>query len=260
MADAAATATASGSTLHPLEPLSGEEIAAAVAILRASGQLPEKSRVVFVVLREPPKEGVLGWQEGVSLPREAALQILDNASGAVYEAIVSLTEGGLTTWTQIRGVQPSIMLDEFFECEDAVKADPDFQAALARRGATDMSLVMVDPWSAGWYGKESEKDQGLRLVRALAWVRSRPGDNGYAHPIEGVAVLVDPRLSPPSATTSTASSGIFTRTDRSNTRSSSPASCTPGHYLPARPARTAPWSPPASTRPTTSTSSISAWR
>ena len=83
------------------------------------------------------------------------------------------------------------MLDEFFECEDAVKADPDFQAALAKRGVSDMSLVMVDPWSAGWYGDESSHYEGRRVLRAMAWVRSAPGDNGYAHPIEGVAVIFD---------------------------------------------------------------------
>jgi primary-amine oxidase len=183
--------TAAASPLHPLEPLSGEELAAAVAILRLSGKLSDKCRIVHVVLQEPPKDAVLGWLGDVSLPREAAVQILDNADGAVYEAIVSLTEGGLKAWTQVRGVQPAVMIDEFFECEDTIKADPDFRAALARRGVTDMSLVMVDPWSAGWYGEESQKDCGIRLVRALAWVRSEPGDNGYAHPVEGVVVLTD---------------------------------------------------------------------
>jgi primary-amine oxidase len=183
--------TATASPLHPLEPLSGEEVATTVAILRRSGKLHPQSRIVLIVLREPPKDTVLGWQGGVSVPREADIQILDNTDGAVYEAIVSLTESGLKSWRQIPGVQPAVMLDEFFECEDAVKADREFQAALARRGVTDMSRVMVDPWSAGWYGEESENDNGLRLVRALAWVRSEPGDNGYAHPIEGVAVLAD---------------------------------------------------------------------
>jgi primary-amine oxidase len=183
--------TASTSTLHPLEPLSGEEIAAAVALLRAAGKLSEKSRIVLAVLHEPPKEVVLGWQTGMSAPREADVQILDNADGAVYEAVVSLTEGGVASWRQVPGVQPAVMLDEFFECEAMLKADPEFQAALARRGVTDMSLVMVDPWSAGWYGEESEQDKGRRLVRALAWVRSEPADNGYARPIEGVVVLAD---------------------------------------------------------------------
>jgi primary-amine oxidase len=188
LADIPATTAFTG---HPLEPLGGEEIAAAVSLLRVSGKLTDRSRIVQIVLNEPPKDVALGWHAGVSVAREAFVQVLDNADGAVYEAIVSLSEGALKTWTQIPGVQPAVMLDEFFECEDAVKADPAFQAALARRGVTDMSLVMVDPWSAGWYGEESEKDQGIRLARALAWTRSEPGDNGYARPIEGVAVLVD---------------------------------------------------------------------
>src|SRR5207249_9302636 len=142
-----------------------------------AGRLSESSRIVLVVLHEPPKDVVLGWQAGSSLPREADIQILNNADGAVYEAVVSLTEGGITSWRQVPGVQPAVMLDEFFECEAMLKADPEFQATLARRGVTDMSLVMVDPWSAGWYGEESEKEKGLRLVRALAWVRSEPADN-----------------------------------------------------------------------------------
>jgi primary-amine oxidase len=185
------TQSAALSSLHPLEPLGGEEIAAAVAILRREGRIGDRSRLVQVVLHEPSKEVVLGWRPGVSVPREAFAQVLDNADGAVYEAVVSLTAGALKSWTLIPGVQPSVMLDEFFECEAAVKADPGFQEALARRGVTDMSLIMVDPWSAGWYGEESEKDRGVRLARALAWTRSEPGDNGYARPIDGVAVLVD---------------------------------------------------------------------
>lgn len=81
------------------------------------------------------------------------------------------------------------MLDEFIECEAAVKASPEFQAAIKKRGITDADLVMVDPWSAGYYAVEDEK--GLRLSRALCWVRSSPTDNGYARPIEGVIPVVD---------------------------------------------------------------------
>ncbi len=176
---------------HPLEPLTGDEIAAAVSILQQSGRLGPKARFVLAVLQEPQKEIVLGWSPGQEVPREAFVQILDNADGKVYEAVVSLTESTVTRWEHIPGVQPSLMLDEFFECETAVKADAAFQAALAKRGITDMALVMVDPWSAGWYGDESKSYENRRVLRAMAWLRSEPGDNGYAHPIEGVAVIFD---------------------------------------------------------------------
>ena len=83
------------------------------------------------------------------------------------------------------------MLDEFFECEEAVKRSPAFQAALQKRGVTDFEPVMVDPWSAGNYGTEPTEDKGRRLSRALSWVRSEPTDNGYARPLEDVVAVVD---------------------------------------------------------------------
>ena len=60
---------------------------------------------------------------------------------------------------------------------------------MRKRGIVDFDLCMVDPWSAGNFGLEEER--GRRLSRALTWVRSRPGDNGYARPVENVVTVVD---------------------------------------------------------------------
>jgi len=175
--------------LHPLDPLVAEEITDAVDIIRTERGLGEQVRFVSVALHEPPKIVVLNFKKGDQIAREAFMILLDNSDGSAYEAVVSLTESKVTSWRHVPGVQPPIMLDEFFECERAVKAHPDFQAALRKRGITDFDLVMVDPWSAGNYGTEEENTR--RLSRALSWVRSEPGDNGYARPIEGVLALVD---------------------------------------------------------------------
>ena len=66
-------------TPHPLEPLNPEEIASAVAIVRASGKLGSKARFVTVVLHEPSKQTVLAYREGDPIEREAFVIILDNA-------------------------------------------------------------------------------------------------------------------------------------------------------------------------------------
>lgn len=176
---------------HPLEPLTAEEILAAIAIVKAERSLSERVRFITVTLQEPLKSVVLSFQPGDLAEREAFMILLDNQNGHCYEAIVSLTHGTLRDWKHIPNAQPPIALDEFFDCEAAVKASPDFQAAAARRGITDMSLVMVDPWSAGCYGDEPATDRGRRLSRALCWVKEGPTDNGYAHPIEGVIAIVD---------------------------------------------------------------------
>ncbi|MEL7144262.1 MAG: primary-amine oxidase [Cyanobacteria bacterium J06573_11] len=174
---------------HPLEPLTPDEITTAVAIVREQRSLSETVRFASVSLQEPNKEIVLSFEPGDRIERRAFIVLLDNATGRTYEAIVSLNDGRITSWEYIPNVQPPIMLDEFVECEAAVKASPEFQAAIAKRGITDPDLVMVDPWSAGNYGIQEEA--GVRLSRALCWVRANPTDHGYARPIEGVIPVVD---------------------------------------------------------------------
>ncbi len=181
--------TPSPTLMHPLDPLTAEEITDAVHIIQTERNLSPHVRFASVALNEPPKAVVLNFKKGDPIAREAFMILLDNSDGAAYEAVVSITEGRVATWRHIPGVQPSIMLDEFFDCERVVKEHPDFQAALRKRGITNFDLVMVDPWSAGNYGTEEEKTK--RLSRALSWVRSDPNDNGYARPIEGVLALVD---------------------------------------------------------------------
>jgi primary-amine oxidase len=142
-----------------------------------------------LTLREPPKNLVLRGEPKQDIERQAFAVLLDNATGTTSEVVVSLTASAITSWTPRPGVQPGIMLDEFFEVEQALKRDPAFQQALRKRGVTDFDLVMVDPWAAGNYGAKTENQR--RVMRALTWVRSEPNDNGYARPVEGVMALVD---------------------------------------------------------------------
>ena len=183
------TSQAAGSASHPLEPLTPEEIKAAVSIVKAEKALTDSFRFATVTLKEPEKQTVLNFRLGDPIARAVFMILLDNTTATTYEAVVSLSEQRLVTWDAIPGVQPSIMLDEFVACEAAVKASPEFQAAIAKRGITDPDLVMVDPWSAGHYGIADEV--GVRLSRALCWVKANPTDNGYARPIEGVIPVVD---------------------------------------------------------------------
>lgn len=112
--------------LHPLEPLSVEEITAAIAIVRANYPVGAQFRFATVVLNEPAKAVVLNFQEGGPIEREAFLILLDNETGTTYEAVVSLNQGRVTSWKAMPGVQPNIMADELAECEAAVKAHPEF--------------------------------------------------------------------------------------------------------------------------------------
>src|SRR6266480_8155169 len=94
---------------HPLEPLTAEELGAAVALVREKRRLSDQVRFVSVTLHEPPKNIVLTFIEGDQVPREAFIKLLDKADGATYEAIVDLTTDEVTSWKRIPGVQPSVM-------------------------------------------------------------------------------------------------------------------------------------------------------
>ena len=175
---------------HPLEPLSAAETARAVALLAAAGKLTPTTRVVSVMLKEPPKAAVHAGSGWDALPREAATVLFDNATNSCFEAELNLSAEAVTGFAHVPGVQPTMTLDEQAECEQAVLRSPVFADALKRHhGITDTKLVMVDIWSAGYYGNPEEK--GKRLARPLCFLRADPTDNGYARPIEGIRPVVD---------------------------------------------------------------------
>jgi primary-amine oxidase len=175
---------------HPLEPLAAAEVQLAVRLLRDAGKVTPTTRFVSISLKEPAKESVYGFTGAGPMRREAAAVLFDNATNACYEATVSLTDQRLLSCRHVPGVQPTMTFDEQVECEQAVLASPEFRAALKKQyGFDDTSLVMVDIWSAGYYG--AEEDRTRRLARPLCFVRSDPTDNGYARPIEGLRPVVD---------------------------------------------------------------------
>ncbi len=174
---------------HPLDPLEPAEIELAVATIRKERRPGDSVRFVSVSLKEPPKEAVgrSRSQNGGECPREAFVILLDKATGRGYEADVNLRAGAIRRYEALpEGVQPPIMLEEFAECEEAVRKSPAFREAMKKRGIEDLSLVRIDAWSAGHYGNEPAEDRGKRLVRGalLAQLRAprqllRPADREH---------------------------------------------------------------------------------
>lgn len=172
---------------HPLAPLTATELETVVALIRAEGGLGEDPVFHTVTLREPPKTEVVSWNGTTPLAREAFCVLM--AEGSTWEAVVSLDNESIVSLEEKPGVQPAILLEEFVQCEQAVKADPAWQAALRKRGIEDFERAIVDPWSAGHYGDERWPDR--RLARAYTWLRGSDADVGYGRPVDGVHAIVD---------------------------------------------------------------------
>jgi primary-amine oxidase len=175
---------------HPLEPLGAGEVGNAIEILKKAGKVSPSTRFVSIGLKEPAKTLVHQVDAHDNAPREAFAVLFDNAANACYEATLSLTEEAVLAWVHVPGVQPTMTIDEQVECEQAVLNSPEFKEALRQHtGVADTSLVMVDIWSAGYYGDTEESTR--RLARPLCFLRSDPTDNGYVRPIEGLRPVVD---------------------------------------------------------------------
>jgi primary-amine oxidase len=175
---------------HPLEPLSRDEVQRAVSVLKSNGKVTPTTRFVSVSLKEPAKEAVHGFTGKEKVARQAFAVLFDNSANSCFEATIALDDNRLVAYRHIPGAQPTMTIDEQIECEQAVLASPEFKTALKKHyGIEDTRLVMVDIWSAGYYGEEEER--GRRLARPLCFIRTDPTDNGYAKPIEGIRPIVD---------------------------------------------------------------------
>jgi primary-amine oxidase len=177
---------------HPLEPLSGPEVDLAISLLKKLPDFTESTRIISIMLKEPAKDLVHAWPSPAApVGRHARAVLLDNGRNETSVVDLDLLqERVIEKRIAPPGVQPTLSIDEQVECEQAVLRSPEFFAALERQyGISDTSLVMVDIWSAGYYGQEEER--GQRLTRPLCFLRSDPTDNGYARPIEGLRPVVD---------------------------------------------------------------------
>lgn len=174
---------------HPLDMLTGEEVVRAAEVLRAAGKVPEGALFASLVLHEPDKEVLAGWKPGDPVDRRVRAVIVPGPGLGVSEAVVSVTDGRVVSSEEHPDVRPALLMTEAINAIFTTKEHPEYVAALARRGITDLDNVQIDPWPAGAFGYGSE--DGRRIARCISFLRTSPEDNGYARPIEGLIVDFD---------------------------------------------------------------------
>ncbi|MCK1651582.1 primary-amine oxidase [Bradyrhizobium sp. 149] len=182
--------------IHPLDPLTLDEIGAACDLVKAKGQVTPRCRFPIVRLEEPSKADLRAYADGTVLPRLAFVVVLEPDTGAATEFIVDLTTSRIVDTKLLPNAdapygQPPVMIAEFLLCEQIVKADEGWRNAMRRRGMSDkdMEMAQVDPFSSGFFDRDFER--GRRILRAVTFFREDLKDNAYAHPVEGVVAVVD---------------------------------------------------------------------
>ncbi|MFT4230995.1 MAG: primary-amine oxidase [Microbacterium sp.] len=180
---------------HPLDPLTAEEIDGARAILVAAGLVGDTTRVPMLLPDEPTKEELAAWSPGDPLDRRVDVTLLETTTGAVTEAIVSVSRGEVVS-TRAHDAstppygQPQYLFEEYERAGRIVKDSPEWQAAMRRRGLEDrMDLAFCSPLAPGFVGRANEV--GRRVIRSLTFLRDAEDDIPWAHPVEGLIVHVD---------------------------------------------------------------------
>ncbi|KAA0112802.1 primary-amine oxidase [Mycolicibacterium sp. P9-22] len=180
-----------GAMTHPLDPLGPDEFIAVAAILGREHGVGEGWRYASIEMLEPGKAELAAFEAGGPIPpRKAVVVCFQRSANATYKSVVSLTAGRAESFDHVPGVQPNFTVDEFLECDRMLRGHPDFLAALAARGITDIDLVFVDTWT---YGDAVIPDEfrGRRLGWSDTWLKDGPGMNPYAHLVSGLHCVID---------------------------------------------------------------------
>ena len=118
--------------------------------------------------------------------------LVNTGTGESTDVVVSLTQKEIVSARRLdpgKDGQMPILDSDFAAVDEITKADPQWRAAMARRGYHDVSTIRTCPITAGVFGVAD--DDRRRMVRVLAFVQAREHDLAWAHPIDGVAAYVD---------------------------------------------------------------------
>ncbi len=179
-------------TFHPLDPLSAAEFTAVTRLLgEEHGVTPPQWRYASIEMFEPSKADVAAFDANGTHPdRQAVVVCFERTSNSTHKALVSLRDSKVLAFNHIPDQQANFTVDEWEEADEALRTNPEVIAALAERGITDMSLVFMDTWT---YGDVliPDKYKGRRIGWSDTWVRSAPGRNPYAGPVNGFHCVID---------------------------------------------------------------------
>ena len=176
---------------NPLNPLSADEIKAAVDVVKNSANYKPGFRFTEVSVNEPPKDQVWNFiytGQNVTQPRQANIVVLDGKH--VIEALVDLGSKTLKSWKPVEGAHGMVLLDDFATVQSAVETSPEYAQALAKRGITDVKKVVATPLTVGYFDGKDGLAQDKRLLKIVSYLNTGDG-NYWAHPIEGLVAIVD---------------------------------------------------------------------
>ncbi len=193
--------TASGnvaSGLHPLDPLSKDELESLINALRRDGVIDHRHLIAMLQVEEPSKAALARFRSNQNsesveklekIERAARVTVLDRSTGKVAEIVVTIA-GHVVSNKVIEGAKAPVLSVESEMAISAAKHDARVIEALNARGITDVDSVRMEAWPIGAQIPK-HLDDGRRIIWTPMWHQPTPESNFYAHPISGLHAIVD---------------------------------------------------------------------
>jgi primary-amine oxidase len=186
------SATARAAPMHPLDPLTADELAVVGAVLAGSGEFSKNTSFGWVQLREPAKAFVSGYRPGADFPRTAFATAVDYDKKQAFEIAIDVKRRRIASVVALDGRHPGITDDDTERARAIVDGEPAIKAALVRRGldvpgkVSDASAVQ---YAALGFEPGLERHPG-RLMRVL-FGSDQHATNEFSPFLDGLMAIVD---------------------------------------------------------------------
>ncbi|KAG6975691.1 hypothetical protein JG688_00002115 [Phytophthora aleatoria] len=179
---------------HPLDPVTADEVRTVKQVLTEAGYSSPELRYAYVMLFEPDHSTLDKFEAGqlTEIPREIGVLVLDQTTNVTRDFVVDVVARRIVKEVELdpkTDGQIPILDQDYWDGDSICKADPDYVAALAKRGITDLDMVRGEQFSAGVFGYEGE--EGNRMIRVLSFLKVENTHAMYGHPIDGLVAHVD---------------------------------------------------------------------
>lgn len=175
--------------VHPLDPLTRDEIATATALIKKHAS-NEGLSFNTVTLKEPTKSSVEAWKaDPSSLPaREAFVIAISSDVSGVLEGVVDLTAKKVVSFNTVENVHPPLVVSDLARVEEILRADKSVieQCKISGIDEEDMHKVYCDPWAIGY---DERWGNSISLQQCFLYYRGDVDDLQYSHPLDFVPVM-----------------------------------------------------------------------
>ncbi|XP_059657447.1 amine oxidase [copper-containing] gamma 1-like [Cornus florida] len=173
--------------LHPLDPLTAQEINKVRAILSTYAPFSKSfPQIHSLSLDEPEKSRVMDWKMGDAFPPRKA-SVIAFLDGETHVLTVDLDLGRVTSYVTNRSSgYPMLSMDDIAVASQVTRSNQEVNKSIMARGVDFSNVACITP-SPGWFGPE-EEDRRVVKVQCFS---SQGTPNFYMRPIEGLTVTVD---------------------------------------------------------------------